>query len=827
MKKLLLIFCLFLISISYSQIKIQTIDFETGKVVKATKIYSLSNELLGETDNEGYYSLPSEQNKIVLKADGYSDKTEPIGREDKTVFLFPKDKENSKILNEVVVTAKDDPKALRLLRLMWKNLKNNHPDYLGNYQFSSYTKFAMDANSDSVKLIKNPKDISDSIENAFKKTLKKNMLFIGERAMEHKYDSKLGRKNLVVATQTSGMKTPIYEALGAQLLINELPSSLKEENYKYYRYKLLDSLEINDRKTYKLGYVMRSKYSKDYSKSATFYIDAESFALVKFLGEVSGSYNSYFEIEWEKYKNIWYTKNELVKIQMYSTPKEEEKKEEENSATKSKNTQKRENQKSKSKTKNKKEEEKTQEEQVESIKPWVTILTYFSKFTSPVEFNKKDFSGYEYEIAPEITKNADEKISGYRDQQLTEREKLTYVNIDSLSQKFKLERKLKWLMALTKGELEVGKVNLDLFNFLKYNDYEGFRFQIGGKTNYKFSEKFSLHGYAAWATKDNNFKGNLGTDFFVNRKNSGKISLDVFSDVAPSGRNPIRDMSSKEDLRRQINNLYNADYYSYRKASVSYQQDFFKNITINLIVDYQTQLSDFDYAYKNNQPRTWYNLAETSLRIKYAPFAKYMATPSGKVTLEDKYPYFFFNYTKNWKVFDADFNSDKIDFSTIYGFSTKLGYTNTSLNAGKIMGNTTLMNLYEGMGNAKKGDNTWKRFGVGGINTFETMNVGSFYSDQYISFNLQHYFTRIHLFGQKYLYPKIIYNALIGNMHKPEIHSLHNFSVPDKLYQEVGFELRKLILSNFGIGTYYRFGTYNSGKFEDNFYVKATLDLNF
>lgn len=762
----------------FSQITINVIDFDTNLPVSGAKIYLHTNNLLlGISDAKGIILLETEKMEnetVFVEAAKYMPKYEIINEDYYTIYLESKEQYKKKSSD-----------AESIIFQMINKEKINNPHALENYQYTSYTKFEIDADSSSFHYIETPKKKREIINNQIKTILPYSMFFIAERAMIHKYDKKLGEKNIIEANNVSGIKKPIYEALAKALMMNELPDFLEEENLKFYRFKKVDSLEINHRKTYKVVFYLKKQYNSITASNGTLFIDAESYALVRYIGTIKDNLTYFYKIEREPHYGIWFTHSEYTKIFFPIT--------------------------------------RILNKNNPGAHSWATINTVYSKFKTMVSFTKKEFFGYNYETEKDFWDN-DKKLSLYRNPILTRRELNTYPTIDSLSQKYKLIKKIQFFSPILNGEVKVGKINFDLFNSVRFNDFEGLRFQFGGRTNYDFSKDFSVRSFAAWATKDQQMKFGGGIDFFVNKINNGKLCLFAESDVNAAGKNRFREYGAIENIRDQTNNLSNNIYYRHEKGTLEYQQDFFDIFTAAIVTDYQKQKPVFNYSYKGNPTYTKYDQFATSLRIKFTPFVKYMKTPIDKIAIEDNLPYFFFNYTRSWNAFSSDFEYDKIDLTSFLKWENSLGNTKITANAGYISGKTTLLNLYEGFGVVKNGSSVWGRFELKGYNTFETIHPGSFFASQYTAFFLSHTFKDLRVFGHKYLYITVVYNGMIGNLEHWELHSEHKFSVPEKYYQEVGIEFNKLI-SIFGIGAYYRLGTYHTGNFDNNLYLKLTYTL--
>jgi hypothetical protein len=770
-----------------SQTQIKVVDIDTVFPVSHAPIYDKVNNLLGYTDEGGMFCFENNPDKILIQADGYLIKSETIGTLDKTIYMFKNH------LNK-----NSDSKALYILKQMWENRNKNNPVHLDNYKFDSYVKFTLDVHSDSVTYIQKPKTKLDSLNNSFKNLLKKSMVFIGERTMLYEYDKKYGKKAIVTAYKAGGFENPEFFNIAiSQSLVNSYPEILKPREIQNNISRLVDSLYINERKTYVIYTYSKGRSETQFYRSLTVFVDAESYALVKLIGNTSKVSSVYYEITYAPYNSIWHAKKEYMKTEILS-----------GNFVKKIN--------------------KLLPKGLHSITRLTTtaiIESNFTNFKSPVDYNSADFKGYEYEISKNVAQNTDEKISALRTGNLTQKETTTYQELDRISKKYRIEPKVRFLRSLSSGELELGIFSLDVYSLFSHNLYESFRYQIGGHTNYKLSKDFRIGGYIAKASRDEEVKSGGEVTFFINKKQGGELSLKAETDVLPAGRTKTKYLTPKDELAAKPNNVYNSDYFSYRKMELSYQQDFFKNIDVTFSVDYQRQRVNFDYLFKNYEENTWFNYVNTAVRLRYAPNVKYIESATGKNTLQDKPPYYYFTYSKSWNLFENSTATHRLYLSALYSFMSKWGTTEIIGNIGATLGDTPIMNTYEGMGVAKHGSSLWGRFSVKGFQSFETMEPSTFFSDRFLSFQLTHHFRPIRVNEFKSLYFAILYKGLIGGMANKNIHTLFEFEVPKDYYQEVGIEANKLLLGFVGIGVYARLGAYNVGNLDQNLFIKLTLTL--
>ncbi|TWP24884.1 hypothetical protein ETU10_02685 [Apibacter muscae] len=789
--KLITVLLIFLISTEFikAQIDIKVINIENNQPIINASVFDKLNNYLGVTNEDGIFKVldTKKYERIIIKIPGFEEKIVATGKLNKSVYLFRKG-----------LKLKSDLKATKILKKMWDNRNLNSPDHLDSYEFDSYVKFSIEAPSDSVSYIPNPKTKLDSLNNKFKSLLDKSMLFLGERTMTYKYDKKFGRKAIVTAYKAGGFSDPeLFNATITLSLVNEIPKILTPKELQHNTSLLVDSIDLNGRKTY-IIYTFKGKSQSENYRSLTVFIDAKSYALVKLIGNTSKISDIYYEITYAENNGIWYAENEYIQTKLLS---------------------------------------KNFIEKMNKLLPkslffftrlstTATIESNFLNFKSPIVFDPKEFNGYEYAISKTINTDKNLTLYNLRTDSLSNKESNTYHELNRLSKKYNVEPKISFLRSLSSGVLPIGFFNFDIFNLVSNNMYESFRYQVGGRTNWKLSNNFSIGGYIAKGTKDKDTKGGGEVTFYINKKKGGELTLKLETDVLPVGRTKIKYQTAKDILEAKPNNIYNDKYFSYRTIDLSYQQNFFKNIDFTFLLNYQKQRVDFDYKFKNYNVDTWFNFVTTSVMMRYAPNVKYIESISGKrTTLKDIPPYYYLTYSKSWNLFNNSTATHRIYLSTLYILNTRLGSTEILGNMGASFGETPLMNTYEGVGVAKGGRSLWGRFSVKGYQSFETMEPSTFFSDKFASIQLLHHLPSIRLNQSKSLYFTLVYKGLIGGMSHKEDHQLFVFEVPKDYYQEIGIEANKLFLGFLGVGVYSRIGAYKIGNLDRNLYIKLTLDL--
>src|SRR5690606_19353989 len=391
---------------------------------------------------------------------------------------------------------------------------------------------------------------------------------------------KFGHKNVVKATRISGTKLPLYEFVAMQpishnfddekidFFFKEFTNPISKSGLQEYRYRISEETTIEGEPMIVIAFFPQKRIENKPQIKGHLWIDKKKKALAKFYAEnLSTTSIAELEMDWTKVKNYWFPRQQRYRMDggNISYPSVKDSVTPEGTVVLD--------------TIKKKE------------KVWLHLTTSFKDVESPKVFDSKEFRGYTNEIDTHSMDEWDKTLESYRDNSLTHQERNTYVKIDSIGQEYNMDRNIRLLRIISSGgKYAIGKVDWDLTKIVNYNDYEGFRLGLGGNTNHKFSENFSLNGYVAYGFKDEKIKFGGGFDVFVNKPYSGKLFAKYAQDVEASGRNPIVLQNNYlKFLYGNLNNIYNDFFYSYRKVSVGYEQDIFQNVTFQLSANYNEQ----------------------------------------------------------------------------------------------------------------------------------------------------------------------------------------------------------------------------------------------
>ena len=397
---------------------------------------------------------------------------------------------------------------------------------------------------------------------------------------------------------------------------------------------------------------------------------------------------------------------------------------------------------------------------------------------------------------------------------------LTVVEQDSL-------KKSKFFKQIGNGFFPTKYIDIDLRYLIKFNQYEGIRTGLGGRTNNNLSDKYRMNGYVVYGFKDHTFKYSIGGGFRLSKDSETWVNASYTDDLQETGSSTyLTDKRFFSFFEPRLLNINLFHHHITKAISLEHK------ITPYLLSETQISRSNvsptYDYTFLvNDTAYEEFRLSIAKISLQWNPFNTF--EEEGDIEIEKEgFPNFTLQLSKSFDdVLGGDFNFFKVDFRTIY----KLNYDpegksfTEAIFVGAIAsGETPLTNLYHTYPNNVNKPTILQRFSVAGINSFETMFFNEFFSDRFVTLQLKHALRPFNI--AKRIKPQMVFisRMAIGNMSNIERHQGIDFGTMEKGYSEVGLELNK-ILFGFGLSFAYRYGAYHLPIFEDNVAVKFTFNL--
>ncbi|MFT3794924.1 DUF5686 family protein [Flavobacterium sp.] len=743
-----------------------------------------------------------------------------------TVYLQPQ-------ANEInAVSVSNDNRALNIIRRVVRDRNTNNPQKkLSSFELKAYNKLVITANPDSIdgridtvftKKAGKPKFVKvDSSDYKFKKVIKQQHLFQTEKVSVYQF-SNHALKETVLATKMSGFKRPIYEILAFnlqsfsiyderyELFETKYNSPISGDSFFDYNFKLLDSTQIEGRKTYMI-YFKNKKKRKAAGLEGMLYIDSENYAVAKAIMRIRGviDVTGTHEFTYLPEQRLWFPVRKNFRIVkgkndddirvLGETLKFDS---DENAA------------------------ENGSRPKVASDFTYVLSETNYFDMEYNVPVVMRNPSIY-IEVKDDAENKPEVFWNQYRKDSLDLRSRKTYIALDSIVETERIEKRLLQGRKILNGYVPFGPVDMDLRYLLSYNNYEGFRVGLGGRTNEKFSRKYRIDGYTAYGIKDGMFKYSLGFSGRIGKFSSSWIGLSYTDDVREIG-------STSFAIDKRVFKLYDP-----RPINVStfYQHKTWRAYLETKIIP-KTE-SIWQLTYSNIEPKFFYaytvddklyerfTMTTAQVAIQWNPFSDYMQTPHGRIEVEKRFPKFTFQYTRALPhILGNDFNFAKIDFRTEYEQKYLNGQKTTLLlEAGYAYGDVPMTHLYNTSPNNLTKDRLIQRITIAGKNAFETMYFNEFFSSKYAMFQFKHSSKRLTFLKKVRPSFVLVSRLAYGDLDKPEQHVGIDYKTLQDGYFESGLEINQ-IYSGFGLAGFYRYGPNQLPRLEDNIAVKLSFILN-
>jgi len=373
----------------------------------------------------------------------------------------------------------------------------------------------------------------------------------------------------------------------------------------------------------------------------------------------------------------------------------------------------------------------------------------------------------------EVDKSAWNKSNEYwdtaRSEELNDEEKMIYKTVDTVTNMPIFRTYYDVIAMLVSGYYNVGALDLGPFyKVYSYNDVEGHRFRIGGRTSNKLSSRYRLYGHLAYGTLDERFKYGIGA--MIIQKKNPRRAIDVFykNDVEQLGAS-VNAMSTDNILSSLFRVAPNDKLTMVEEYRFGYEYEWFNGFSNTLTFRHRMvsplQDQQFEIYPNPTAPAQLFNHITTSeieLKTHFAYRETFFFDKFNRKSLGTKYPTINFYYTYGIPDFlDGDFEYHKVRIAMKQRFNIMgLGYSKYIVAWGKTWGKLPY-NLLE----VHPGNETYvyDEFAYNGMNYYE------FISDEYGSLAYSHHFQGLffnHIpLIRKLKWREVIYgNVLVGTL---------------------------------------------------------------
>lgn len=775
------------------------------------------------TDVEGRFNIKLSQtpDSVVFSFIGYAKKiyTKSVP---KWIYLQPTETK----LNVVDVKAGINP-ALRIIKNAINNKKENDVKYTHSYTHDSYTLFRADL--DKKKNLPPIDSLTDSTTIQVLSYFNKRAAFRMETYSKVQYKPVNKKKETIIATRTSGFKSPMFAAIASQIQAfsaYDNPLNLFRSNYlnpisnraySDYFYVLQDTLYDDKDSVFIIDF--HPKPGKDFKGlNGTLFIHSANWAIqnviynLKSLFGIVGSKDNPVTIamSYEKQNDTtWFPieSKTIVPVSFITfVPSNSDSLASDSTKTNSDST------------------------KLSSLGDFIVsnITTFKNVIIDPGKDALK-FSGAPIEVKQGSNERSAEDWLKLRGDSLTTREKETYHYVDSVSQKFNLERRVNSLQALAKGNIRLKWFDLSILDVIQFNNFEGFRFGLGGSTNENLIPWLSIEAYGAYGLKDKRFKYGGGLNFHIVRSRNFNFHVYYHDDVKSTGYYESKEPKGMFNQSMLYRNIY-ANKMDYEQNLAFEIEGFvYKNIFLRLFNHNKRIWAGYNYQFKdpnNISDGQFFKVVETGVYLNWNIARKYIQLPFRRLnTGRAKFPEINATLVKGWNnIWFGQYNYLRAQLKINQQFTfLKLGHIDLQAEWNKIWGDVPVPLLLYTPG-------TFDHFGVTAPNNLETVRPSEFLNSQTVIGHFRFEFNPFK--SKKGKYAPILslrFSAAWGKLTYPLRHQKIAFNTMSKGFYEAGFVLDNLLpirIMGLGIGFFHRFGPYNYAKEWDNMAIKLSIRFN-
>ncbi|GGH00351.1 DUF5686 and carboxypeptidase-like regulatory domain-containing protein [Pedobacter zeae] len=352
-----------------------------------------------------------------------------------------------------------------------------------------------------------------------------------------------------------------------------------------------------------------------------------------------------------------------------------------------------------------------------------------------------------------------------------------YGNIDTLQNLPSFKRTMKIVTLLFAGYQNLGPYEIGPVNtFYSFNNVEGLRLRVGGRTTPELSKRYYFENYLAYGIKDEKWKFFLSATYSLNNKsiyefpqNYVRASFQRDTKIPGQELQFVQEDNFLLSFKRGVNDmlLYN-DFYR-----LDYVKEFENHFSYNLGFKKwsQTPAGGLNYVNSNNQLVNRLTTSEVSLQLRYAPNEKFYQGKIYRVPIPDRYPVFNLRYTAGLKgVLGGEYNYHNLLGSIDKRFYlSQLGYSDVTVEGSYIAGKVPFPLL-----DIHRANQTYAYQ----LNSYNLMNFLEFVSDHYVSINIDHnfngfFFNKVPLLKRLKLREVVSFKALYGGLRDENNPNLH------------------------------------------------------
>ncbi len=761
MKKNLLLFFIALPFLSFSQTKVSGVinDNFGDPIAFANVMFKDSYE--GTITNEnGRFYLESEEDyaTVIFSFIGYGTVEVELTERSSYKMVIVLEEESSELEEVVIFSGKQSKKnnpAIDILRKIWEHRRENGVKKFNQYTYDKYEKLEFDLNTIDSNLIKNKTfkgmefifDHTDTsritgntylpifINEAYSKIYGDNLINKETEILEGNKNSGFeNNQTLIEFVKDLYSDFDIYDN-HLKFFDVAFTSPLSKTGINVYNYVLLDSAYIGDKWCYNIVYYPRRK--NELTFKGDFWVNDTTWAIKEINLQATKSANLnwvrevYIEQEFEVLNDSVFLITRDYMLSDFSFRKKEE-----------------------------------------AHGLYGKRTTLFDNYEFDIKkeenFYKENVDPYQYEVY----NRPDDFWEERRMEALSKDEKGIYKMLDTLKTVPRFKNLYTLGAMFASGYYEFDNFDYGpVYSTFGYNDAEGFRVRVGGRTYFTSNDMWRLEGFTAYGFKDQRLKYGLSGKIMLNRRSRLKVFGGFRKDVEQTGASLTnsKDVLGRNRASSSLVTVGSNDRLTrINLGTLGFEMEPAKNFIFRVTGSYRTLKSATDtfslnYIDEGGTIQSEINQPELELGINYTPHRKTSGYGVERwVVNNGDFPTFFAGYTAGLKnILNGDFEYHRVQALYTQPWNVGgFGRLYTTVEVGKVFGEVPL-----GLLNPVPGNQTL--FSI--YNTFSQLDYYEFVSDTYASFHMQHnfggrFFGRIPLLRELNLREVVGFRAIYGEL---------------------------------------------------------------
>jgi hypothetical protein len=318
--------------------------------------------------------------------------------------------------------------------------------------------------------------------------------------------------------------------------------------------------------------------------------------------------------------------------------------------------------------------------------------SYLSDVSIEPDLRRRAFNHVELTISPSAHLQKEEFWNKYRTEPLSDKDLKTYHVLDSIGQADNLDRALQTFEALATGYIPWGYANIDLVSLIDFNYFEGLRPGVRLLSNDIVSERFRFGGHVALGTRDRKLKYGGEAGLTLYRPGDINLKFSYSSDVAEPGSYAFlgrHSAFSSENYRRFL--IGRMDYVKEYNTSLNFR--FMRYLRSSLYFSASKVRPGDNYVYsKDGTERHLFRFSEAGVQLRFAFREKFMQTPRGnRISMGTDFPVLWINYGQGLDFGGGEYEYTRLQAGAEQSFITKhLGKTTFTIEAGITRGDAPL-----------------------------------------------------------------------------------------------------------------------------------------